>query len=532
MKPEKPTLVIAGAGSGKTTNMVKEIVKCLPELEPHRFLAAITYTNAATNSIKERLSQYTKIPPNVFVGTTYAFFNKFLVLTYGSLLPKVTEDKKKGTSKEDFIATDKMFFELDDKKVSEILKSRYTDWDRKDAQQKQILERAFINQLVKNGKIPFDKIASIASYLISDYQIVRERVGYRLQYLFVDEFQDANNQQFKVFEEIRKSSKTKIYKVGDAEQYITNFSAGFKDFSKIPIVQHKNKYEVEEKKDNNRCSSQITTFINNFNTQLQQEARFSTVEKNGVFFIDKTDLLEISGFFKEKTEIWQNEQDFKRFYLAYENKTFDSVSNQLGLIKISNDGKKTHHLLSEVILIVTKIVGLNSKQICEKYNINTIQLRTLAIKLWKRDFTDFSGFKTYFEQDLALHISKESNFDAEKFFEELQALKVIPNNQLQKEYTTSIHKSKGLEATCVLVVARNNDELEKWLEDDHSIRVAVQFKQKRKKSDKDQEKAFEDHYRLGFVAFSRAKMALHIACLEQLSNSNKNKLECLGVIII
>lgn len=525
MKAEKPTLVIAGAGSGKTTNMVKEIVKCLPDLEPHKFLAAITYTNAATNSIKERLSQHIKIPSNVFVGTTYAFFNKFLVLPYGSLLPKVTEDKKKVT-REDFIANDKIFFELDDKRVTDILISMHSDWNRKDAQQKRMMEYAFTNQLVRQGKIPFDKIASIASYLIYDYQIVRERVGNRLQFLFVDEFQDANNQQFQVFNEIRKSKKTKIYKVGDAEQFISNFSAGFKDFSKIPIVHERTKYKVVEKKDNNRCSSQIVTFINNFNTQLQQEARFSTVEKNGVFFIHRTDLFEISSIFKSKTQIWEDEPCFKRFYLAFENKQFDRVVSVLGLIKISNDSKKSYHLISEVILIITKIVGLNSKQICERYNINTIQLRTLAIKLLKRHFTDFSDFKTYFEQDIALHISKEKSFDANKFFEELQALKVIPNNQLQTEYTTSIHKSKGLEATCVLVVAKDNNELEKWLENNHINRVAVQYSKKNK------EKAFEDHYRLGFVAFSRAKMALHIACLEDLSNSNKSKLECLGVKII
>lgn len=526
MKVEKPTLVIAGAGSGKTTNMVKEIVKCLPELEPHRFLVAITYTNAATNSIKERLSRHTKIPSNVFVGTTYAFFNKFLVLPYGSLLPKVTEDKSRGTKKENYITKDKMFFELEDKKVIEILKSRNTDWDKKDAQQKQMLEYAFINHLVRQGKIPFDKIASIASYLICDYQIVREKVGNRLQFLFVDEFQDANNQQFQVFDEIRKSKKTKIYKVGDAEQFISNFSAGFKDFSKIPIVQHKAKYEVQEKKDNNRCSYQITTFINNFNTQLQQEARFSTVEKNGVFFICQTELLLISNTFRERTEIWKDETDFKRFYLAFENKAFDNVASNLGLIKISNESKKSYHLLSEVILIITKMAGINSKQICGKYNINIIQLRTLAIKLWKEDFENFDEFKTYFEQDLALQISTEENFDTKKFFDELQTLKIIPNSQQQTEYTTTIHKSKGLEATCVLVVARDNKELEKWLENNHTNRVAIQYNKKNK------QKAFEDDYRLGFVAFSRAKVALYIACLQELTQTNKSKIEQLGVTLI
>ena len=392
-----------------------------------------------------------------------------------------------------------------------------------------------INQLVRKGKIPFDKISSIASYLICDYQIVREKVGNRLQFLFVDEFQDANNQQFAVFDEIRKSKRTKIYKVGDPEQFISNCFAKFTDFQRIPIVHLKNKttYQIDYSNNkNNRCSSQITSFINKFNTQQQQEARFSTVEKDGVFFITQTDLLQISNTFKEKTENWKDETDFKRFYLAFENKAFDSVRSELDLMKISNESKKTHHLISEVILIVTKLTGLNSKQICEKYNINTIQLRTLALKLWKKDFPNFDEFKTYFEHDLDLDISTEESFDAEKFFDELQNLKEIPNKNQQTEYTTTIHKSKGLEATCVLVVASDNNELEKWLESDHAKRIAVQFKKKKKVSDKDKEKVFDDDYRLGFVAFSRAKVALYIACLQELTQTNKNKVEQLGVTLI
>jgi DNA helicase II / ATP-dependent DNA helicase PcrA len=524
MRAYKPTLVIAGAGSGKTTNMVKEIIACLPELEPHRFLAAITYTNAATNSIKERLSQHTKIPANVFVGTTYAFFNRFLVLPFASLLPKI--DNKNDPKKEYFIATDKIFFELEDKKIDEILKNRYEDWASIDFSRKQALINNYINQLVRRGKIPFGKIASIASYLICDYQIVREKVGNRLQFLFVDEFQDANNQQFEIFDQIRKSNKTQIYKVGDAEQFILNFSAGFKEFSKIPIVRYRKKYDVREKTDNNRCSSQIVAFINHFNTQLQQEARFSTVKRNGVFFINQTSLMKISEIFKEKTDVWKIEEDFKRFYLAFEDKAFDSVSTQLGLIKVSNDSKKNHHLLIEVILIINKITGLNSKQICEKYNINTIQLRTIAIKLWKKEFELFDEFKNYFEKDLALQISTEENFDAKKYFNELQKLKVILTNKRETEYTSTIHKSKGLEATCVLVVARDNNELEKWLEDNHSNRLTVQYSQGNR------QKAFEDHFRLGFVAFSRAKMALYIACLQKLSQLNKEKITRFGVEII
>ena len=95
-------------------------------------------------------------------------------------------------------------------------------------------------------------------------------------------------------------------------------------------------------------------------------------------------------------------------------------------------------------------------------------------------------------------------------------MKIIPTIQQQTEYTTTIHKSKGLEATCVLVVAKTNNELTHWLETDKEKRL----------------KDKNDTKRLGFVAFSRAKTALYIACLEELSKTNKNKLMELKVATI
>ncbi|KAF2342277.1 UvrD-helicase domain-containing protein [Flavobacterium tistrianum] len=525
MKNEKPKLIIAGAGSGKTTNMVTEIVRSIPQLEPYRFLVAITYTNAATNSIKEKLSRKIKIPPNVFIGTTYAFFNKFLVLPYATLLPKVTIDKKNNRIKEDFIAVDKIFFELDDKKLNTILKASYTNWSTLEPHKKIIYENAFINNLLKSGKIPFDKIASISSILIKDHKVIREALGNRLQFLFVDEFQDASNQQFEVFDQIRKSKKTMIYKVGDAEQFISNFSAGFKDFSKIPIVHHQNKYEILKEKINNRCSSQITNFINNFNTQLQQNASFSTIDKDGVFYITKSDLKEVVKIFKDKTIKWEGENDFKRFYLAYENKMFDGVYEQMNLSKISNETTKPNHILSEVLQIITKIEDCNHKQVCEKYNLNVLQLRILAIKLWKASFKNSNEFKKFLTNELHLNINNNL-LNIEKCYEDLKNLKLKKISTKLTDFTTSIHKSKGLEATCVLVVAKDNKELSLWLETDHNNRTTIQY------SAKNKIKAFDDHYRLGFVAFSRAKTALYIGCLEKLNLNNKARLENLGVKLI
>jgi DNA helicase-2/ATP-dependent DNA helicase PcrA len=183
--------------------------------------------------------------------------------------------------------------------------------------------------------------------------------------------------------------------------------------------------------------------------------------------------------------------------------------------------------LSEILHIISKLSGCNQKQICEKYNLNIVQLRTYAIKLWKQNFDSFEEFIRFYTVDLNLEITDENGVDAIKQFELLQELKQHTTNTNHTEYTTSIHKSKGLEATCVLVVAQTNDELAKWLEKDHKKRTSIQYKKGGKEI-----KAFEDNYRLGFVAFSRAKMALYIACLQDLTDENIAKLLKLGVEII
>ena len=80
-------------------------------------------------------------------------------------------------------------------------------------------------------------------------------------------------------------------------------------------------------------------------------------------------------------------------------------------------------------------------------------------------------------------------------------------------FHSSIHKAKGLEAECVLVVARSLDELKKWIESE----VEKRWKDK------------QDTCRIGFVGFSRAKKILCIACKHSIDSPIKAKLVELGV---
>jgi len=79
-------LVLSGPGSGKTTGMIDEIIEKIVSLKPCQYMAVITYTNAATENIKEQLDKKIPIPHNLFIGTIHSFLNRFIVIPYAPLL--------------------------------------------------------------------------------------------------------------------------------------------------------------------------------------------------------------------------------------------------------------------------------------------------------------------------------------------------------------------------------------------------------------------------------------------------------------
>lgn len=75
-----PTLVIAGAGSGKTRVLVSRAAYLISEraLPPYNFLA-VTFTNKAANEMKERLANLTDFNPrSMWIGTFHAICSRIL----------------------------------------------------------------------------------------------------------------------------------------------------------------------------------------------------------------------------------------------------------------------------------------------------------------------------------------------------------------------------------------------------------------------------------------------------------------------
>ena len=78
LNTEGPVLVSAGAGSGKTRVLTYRIAYLLTELhvDPYRILA-ITFTNKATNEMKERVCKIREDASLVMVATFHSFCARF-----------------------------------------------------------------------------------------------------------------------------------------------------------------------------------------------------------------------------------------------------------------------------------------------------------------------------------------------------------------------------------------------------------------------------------------------------------------------
>lgn len=501
---QKPTLLIAGPGSGKTTAMVSQMIAVLPDLKHHRCLATITYTNSATNSIKRRLQEQVTIPKNVCVSTIHHFLNHFIVIPYATIF--------------NLAGLEKLFMEFDVEEAAEKLAANAKGEAYYHAQKNKIRGN-ILNRLLQDGKIPLNHISNLASTLM-DIKDVREAVGLRLQYLFIDEFQDVEASQFRVFESIRKINKTVINAVGDPEQYIMGYTyRGQKrpNYSQLPINTWDavRSYKVE----NYRAFDELVRFTNQFHGQIKQTPQRGSSINSSVSFLCGTNLDGLVRLYqKHCSEIERQtpKEQFLFFYLSYENKVFEKIAPDFGLLPLISDQQSFRTSLENAVELICGFTGKTKYRLLELYNLDEVQLRKLGIQIIdgisEEKMVTFDQVKSFlvdmgFKPDTEVGSDKDENL--------FHRLYITVRRKLSRSNHTfsSIHKAKGLEADGVLVVAETVNQLKKWLTTNAAQRDADS----------------SDMCRIGYVAFTRAKQFLWIACLQKIDHELLSQLRNLGV---
>lgn len=509
-KSKKPDLIAAGPGAGKTFELARRIEVVLPTLATNKYLAAITFTNEASNSIREYLSRRTEIGSNVFIGTFHSFANKFIVGPFSRHFDSLPDDRH--------------FCEVD---VGALVSKRAARDGRKlTPKQRVIHKKALVTALVKKGVVPYDEIIRVSMELLDNAQ-VRALVCGRLQRLFIDEFQDTDTRHLAIFDSIRKGGVTEIEAVGDPEQYIYSFTYQGRSkappFEKIPFFRFRDKASLSEMRNNRRSCQEIVTFNNQFRTDLVQESLVGGRGEPRVFFIEGTCLEGMVLIFKRLYQRLPSDQRargrLQQLFLGHGKATFDQVADCFEIRRFSSakhHGTPLHAALS----ILALCRGSTQNRAREDLNIDELTWRKYGV-MFLKDLRDGNIFSTADLSNRWLSLLQLTQLagDVEPIDSAIEKLRVSLLTEAHPKdasWSSSIHQAKGLEAVAILAVTSGISELHKWCMTNSAQRG----------SDK------RDTCRLGYVAFSRAMELLCLACLTPLDSASRSLLVGLGVKIV
>ncbi len=261
--PARPSLILAGAGSGKTRVLTTRIAWLMAtgQVSPGG-LMAVTFTNKAAKEMLHRLSAMLPVPTRgMWVGTFHGLCNRFLRAHWKLAgLPQSfqildTSDSQSAVKRiikamnldeERFVPKQVSWFIAARKDNGE----RPKDVDAHDPQTRKMVEiyQAYEDQCQREGVVDFAELMLRTYELMRDNAALREHYQHRFAHILVDEFQDTNRLQYawlKMF--APPGGQQSVFAVGDDDQSIYAFRGAqvgnMADFEREYRVQHVIKLE-------------------------------------------------------------------------------------------------------------------------------------------------------------------------------------------------------------------------------------------------------------------------------------------------
>jgi len=243
---EGPVLILAGAGSGKTTTIVSRLAYLIEIVGiPASNTLTLTFTNKAAKEMKERsLSMIENVayPPLLCTfhkfGLLFLKFHIHLLNRANNFVVIDTDDKKRIIKKiNSELATPLIASEISRYKNSLIS----PDDAYKQAElftYKQIAEiyAEYEKYLLENNLVDFDDLIALTYKLLDENPELAKATSQKYQYIMIDEYQDTNELQFKLLQKLC-TSHNNLCVVGDDDQSIYGWrGANIKnilDFDKV-----------------------------------------------------------------------------------------------------------------------------------------------------------------------------------------------------------------------------------------------------------------------------------------------------------
>jgi len=226
---EGPVLILAGAGSGKTTTIVSRLAYLIQGLGiPASNTLTLTFTNKAAKEMRERASAMMDnpaYPPLLCTfhkfGLLFLKFNIHLLNRKNNFVVIDTDDKKRIIKKiNSEIPTPLIASEISRYKNSLLTPDdAYKQAELFNYQQIAKVYEEYEAYLLENNLVDFDDLISLTFKLLEENPDLARQTSQKYQYIMVDEYQDTNELQLKLLQKLCQSH-TNICVVGDDDQSI------------------------------------------------------------------------------------------------------------------------------------------------------------------------------------------------------------------------------------------------------------------------------------------------------------------------
>ncbi|OUO15254.1 ATP-dependent helicase [Odoribacter splanchnicus] len=242
---EGPSLVIAGAGSGKTRVLTYRIAQLLSQGVPAYKILALTFTNKAAREMQKRIAELVgqEIAANLWMGTFHSIFSKILrfeaeKLGYTSSYTIYDTQDSKNMIKaivKDMKLDDKIYKpstilgRISMAKNNLIVAQSYAQSSRilsEDTASKRPLLGEIYKQYQQRCKqsdtMDFDDLLLQTNILFRDFPDILAKYQQKFNYILVDEYQDTNYAQYLIVKKLSDRHHN-ICVVGDDAQSIYSF---------------------------------------------------------------------------------------------------------------------------------------------------------------------------------------------------------------------------------------------------------------------------------------------------------------------
>ena len=240
-----PSLVIAGAGSGKTRVLTYKIAYLLSQGMKPWSIMALTFTNKAAREMKERIGKLVgnDLAQHLYMGTFHSIFSRILRAEAEHIGFNNNFTIYDESDSRSLIKAIVKEMGLDDKKYkpaavhakismakNNLMSAAAYESDAAIFEQNKRVQMpevgkifvAYVQRCKQANAMDFDDLLTLTYQLFREHEDIRHKYAARFDYVLVDEYQDTNHVQMSIVMQLCQE-KQRVCAVGDDSQSIYSF---------------------------------------------------------------------------------------------------------------------------------------------------------------------------------------------------------------------------------------------------------------------------------------------------------------------